>query len=240
MHKHHLFVAKSSLGGLRILKHTSAIFLLLFLFVQTNGKWAVVPLCPQGVKQRQLVQALAEHGLMGTRMGTDETRTLLVCRGNDPPQLLIRHLSPTTRNLATHVGVRTILCPDAEQLKNGHRSVTLPGVDGAFWLDLISRLLHDLGREKRFIDLHRMTVANISPILVASDAFEAWKRLPPLKGVKPSGAKKQIRSAASTSQPTTGGVLFPSIWPKPTFRCSTMPALWLSQRGRPSCLVPMW
>lgn len=142
--------------------------------VNQNDGWAAVPLCPEGVKQREVVEGLKTLGMMGTRMGTDGDRTLFVVRGGAPPPLLFRHLSPATRAcLATHAGIHTFQYAHANDL-----FVTLPGVDAGEWLDLLSRLLCELGGEKRFLDLHRMTVTRVATVAVAGDAMAEWRALP--------------------------------------------------------------
>jgi hypothetical protein len=170
--------------------------------VEENGGWAVVPICPEGVKQRDVAHGLRDLGLTGTRMGTDNDRTLFVVRGDRPPPLLFRHLSPATRNcLATHAGVRTILHEHA-----GDLFVTLPDVDAGEWLDLLSRLLCELGGEKRFLDLHRMTVTRVATVLSASDAMAEWRALPEPspKDSKPEWPVHPVRGGAKDA----GGTIY--------------------------------
>ncbi|BBI30167.1 DEDDy 3'-5' exonuclease [Acanthamoeba castellanii medusavirus] len=181
--------------------------------VEENGGWAVVPLCPEGVKQREVAQGLQKLGMTGTRMGTGGDRTLFAVRGEAPPPLLFRHLSPATRAcLATHAGVHTFQHAHANDL-----FVTLPGVDAGEWLDLLSRILCELGGEKRFLDLHRMTVTRIAAVAAAGDAMAEWRALPEPspKDCKPDWPVCAVRGGGGGSgsiyQPANDGRCFVSV-----------------------------
>lgn len=65
----------------------------------------VVPICPSGVKQREVAALTASLGLHCARMGTGASRWLVVSRR--PLRLLFRDLSPDTRaHLQRYAGVR--------------------------------------------------------------------------------------------------------------------------------------
>lgn len=143
---------------------------------------AVVPLGIDTADHEEIKPALNQLGIHCARMGTHATRTLLASR--EPLRLLFRNLSPSVRACLTRQArLRLFLVPGP-----GDRFVTLPYVDSQDWLDLLSRVICDLGSESRFLRLHREATESIAVILTSSPAFEAWRNAS-YPANRPVGAK---------------------------------------------------
>jgi hypothetical protein len=171
---------------------------------------AVVPLCPDGVKQEPLTAALGAHGIWCARMGTGNARRLFA--SGRPVRLLFRHLSPCTRaHLATNVPLLLFRVPPSEAAATTNHGddlyATLPHVDGSRWLDVVSRAIHELGGEKRFVDLHRRAMASVAAAIEASPGFREWASAPPadeaIAEMRPSVRAHPVRGAASGSDAET-------------------------------------
>ncbi|QHN71206.1 DnaQ like exonuclease domain protein [Mollivirus kamchatka] len=138
--------------------------------------YAVVPICPTGVKQREVVALASAEGLHCARMGTGSSRALVL--SHKSIRLLFRDLSPTTRSyISRYAGIKLFPVPTDGPIEVDSY-MTLPHVDCKAWLDIVSDLIADLGGEQRFIDLHRNTVASVGNLIMASRGFKAWKTRP--------------------------------------------------------------
>ncbi|QBZ80946.1 DnaQ like exonuclease domain containing protein [Pandoravirus celtis] len=190
----------------------------------------IVPICPSGVKQREVAALTGALGLHCARMGTGASRWLLV--SPRPLRLLFRDLSPDTRaHLQRYVGVRLFAIgsshgrdkdssDDGDHDNNSReeaddqgvcvrerndRYVTLPHVDGAGLLAAVTMAIVTLGGEKRLVDLHRGTVARVTALLTSSPAFATWSSLPlpPMPCVAAVWPVRGAKPQAPTSKTAT-------------------------------------
>lgn len=161
---------------------------------KADGAIVSVPMCPYGVKHRDVVALALRKGLHCVRMGTGATRTLLVSRR--PFVLRFGDLSFGAHAfLSRHAGLRLFDRPlgtDSSSAGRDDAFITLPHVDPMMWKRIVTDVIVELGGENRFLDMHRHIVEHIGIHLGAHKAFERWQAEPARSVPRPRFAPSTI------------------------------------------------